>query len=84
MNFHHKQSATQPEKVTMTKDEAAALEKFAASSVKLHNDMQAIYDKFSVLVTRLELLDRKQNPPKTSAASNAAEVYPKSWDKYDY
>ncbi|EIJ33371.1 hypothetical protein [Thiothrix nivea] len=53
--------------MTMFNDEAAlvALEKFSASTVKLHNDLQALYNKFYLLVGRLELLENKKQPPPT-------------------
>lgn len=68
MNMHRNPK----EIVTMTKEEASQVEKFAASAGELHINMQKVYQQFSTLSTqfstilsRLEKLESKQSPPKT-------------------
>lgn len=81
MNMHNNPQAT----VTMTKEEASAVERIIESSVNLQRNMEKVQQQFSTLSTqfsavlsRLEKLEGKQPPPLKKNDS-----YPKAWDDYD-
>lgn len=87
MNMHRNPQDT----VTMTKSEAAAVEKFAESSVNLQRDMQKLYTQFSTLSTqfstilsRLEKLEGKQPPPPKQPPPKPDAQFQKAWEDYDY
>lgn len=73
----------------MTKEEAAAVEKFGASAHDLYVNMQKVHQQFSTLSTqfstilsRLEKLERKQSPQTQDAQIKTAEDFENGVGKY--